>query len=55
VYLLAEDGIRGECHEFAGTNSHASEIDRINEAVSARVPEDQIINYRTDEADDQGT
>lgn len=38
--------VEGTFTGFAGSNKHASEIDRIVEAYEAGVPEEEIINYR---------
>lgn len=43
--------VPAEYEDFAGTNSQASEIGRINEAFAAGVPEEEIINYRAGDAD----
>jgi len=43
--------VLGDCEDFAGTNSHASEIGRINEAFAAGVPEEDIINYRSGDSE----
>lgn len=39
--------VLAEYEEFVGTNRHASEIGRINEALTAGVPEEEVINYRS--------
>jgi hypothetical protein len=44
--------IKGKFEDFAGTNNHASEIGRIQEALEAGVPEEEVINYRPRETDE---
>lgn len=43
--------VPADYEDFAGTNNQASEIGRINEAFAAGVPEKEIINYRSEDAD----
>jgi len=40
---------------FNGANSHVSEIGRISEALAAGISENEIINYRTGDAEKRET
>jgi hypothetical protein len=42
--------VRGDRAEFAGSNRMAREIERIEEAIAADVPGDQIMGYRAGDA-----
>ena len=43
--------VKGDFEDFTGTNGQVSEIGRIVEAFAAGIPEDEIINYRTGDAE----
>jgi hypothetical protein len=44
--------VEGTAEEFAGSNPHASEVGRINEALASGVPEEEVINYLPEDIDD---
>ncbi len=47
--------VEGTAEEFAGTNRHACEVGRINEAFASGVPEEEVINYHPEDIDDSKT
>jgi hypothetical protein len=47
--------VEGTAEEFAGTNPHAREVGRINEAFASGVPEEDVINYHPEDTDDSNT
>jgi len=49
---LEPELVEGEIDDFASSNSQAREIGRITEALTAGVPEEEVINYRSGDPDD---